>query len=163
LITPPQRYPFGCGGIRKSLTRKCLGSKNVLRIVRLCYHYLRVDLYPTKEVSPPKYQEKMTMKSLQTPQKQSAPSELVPTPFLDSYNEGLSEPIASLLSECIHTSEEDLEEYLFGRLRDSHCLAIEFHLQHCELCEERLIAAAEFIGMMRTAIADALLCKKGVE
>jgi hypothetical protein len=140
-----------------------LTLKNVLRIVRLYYHYLRVDLYPQKRFLPRSIRRKMMMKSLQTPQKQSAPSELVPTHFLDSYNEGLSEPIASLLSERLHTSEEDLEEYLFGRLRESHCHAIELHLQHCDSCEERLIAAAEFIGMMRTAIADAFLCKKGVE
>jgi hypothetical protein len=116
---------------------------------------------PPKEVSPPNIRRKKTMKSLPAPQKQSAPAELVPAGFLGVYNERESEPMVSLLSE--HPSEEDLEEYLFSRLRASQCHTIEFHLQHCDSCYERLIDVAEFIGMMRKAIADALLCKIGRE
>ena len=52
-----------------------------------------------------------------------------------------------------HPSEDQLEEYAFGRLHDPQAAPLEEHLLICVSCQDRLHEVDEYIRLMKTAAA----------
>ena len=50
-----------------------------------------------------------------------------------------------------HIDENLLDQYAMGQLRSGSVEAIEEHLLECRYCQERLMAADEFVGLFRAA------------
>jgi anti-sigma factor RsiW len=58
-------------------------------------------------------------------------------------------------SSVRHASENDLEEYVLGRLPEPDLASVEEHLFVCDRCRERLRALDEFIELLRVATGHA--------
>jgi hypothetical protein len=52
-----------------------------------------------------------------------------------------------------HIPEEVLDEFALDMLTDMHCAGWEEHLLLCELCQDRLDEADEYIRAMKSALA----------
>ena len=53
-----------------------------------------------------------------------------------------------------HPSEEALEEYAFNRLSEAEAAPLEEHLLLCAVCQQRLAATDEYIGLIKMAARE---------
>lgn len=58
------------------------------------------------------------------------------------------------MSNDIHYSEDELEEYALGRLNDADVAVIEAHLLICEECRASLTRVQAFIRLMKAIVAE---------
>jgi hypothetical protein len=98
------------------------------------------------------------MKCLQT-RRQLVATKVAPAPCLQFSQEWDFQFIATRQPKESHPDEEDLEEFLFGRLPECQRQNIESHLHACDSCSERLIALADFIRVLRKAMGMHELCE----
>jgi hypothetical protein len=98
------------------------------------------------------------MKSLLTPRKPSVTVKPVPSVSRTSPHKCGSQQIDTLQARDRHPAEEDLEEFLFGRLSERQRKNIEIHLHDCNSCRESLVALADIIGLLRAAMGMHELC-----
>src|SRR5579872_319534 len=98
------------------------------------------------------------MKSLPTPGKQSISAKLAPCTFQEVSGKRGCQTIVTLHAKDRHPPEEDLEEFLFGRLPEQQRQNIESHLHNCHSCCESLVASADLIDVLRKAMRTHELC-----
>jgi hypothetical protein len=98
------------------------------------------------------------MNSLQTLRAQSVTAKPVPSVSREVFRERSGKPIVVLQARHHHPAEEDLEEFLFGRLPERQRQLIETHLHDCDSCRESLIDSADIIGLLWIAMGMHELC-----
>jgi len=98
------------------------------------------------------------MKSLQTPQKQTAAAVVTAV----SRNTIMQSEVSAHPYPSIqdHPNDDELDEYLMNRLPAHIGELIRSHLNRCEVCCERVMNAADFAAMMRSAAGVSILCPK---
>jgi Putative zinc-finger len=63
----------------------------------------------------------------------------------------VSEPARDGFIALNHLDEDAIENYIFNRLDNSRCLAVERHLRSCSACGQQLRDTQEFITDIKTA------------
>jgi hypothetical protein len=98
------------------------------------------------------------MKRLQPLRKQSVTAKPVLSVSRELFRKSSSKPGVALQARNYHPAEEDLEEFLFGRLPERQRQLIETHLHDCDSCRESLVDSADIVSLLRMAMGVHELC-----
>ena len=98
------------------------------------------------------------MNSLQPIRKQSVTAKPVPSVSREVSRKRNGQPIVFVQPTHHHPTEEDLEEFLFGRLPERQRQIIETHLDDCDSCLKSIVDSADFVGLLQMAMGMHELC-----